>query len=138
VTALVTPAGDYVGGLQVGTLDVRFAAEEEEEALGEALRSFVGQLDEGTTLHFLYRVDEKTSGFSSMITRASIAWGPPEWHGCASTTHTYPEMTPSSPFGLLNPCIRSAIASPRKIGTRFVSLWPGRTLFRRVRTSSAS
>jgi len=61
VTALVTPAGDYVGGLQVGTLDVRFAAEEEEEVLGEALRSFVGQLDEGTTLHFLYWVDEKTS-----------------------------------------------------------------------------
>ena len=59
VTALVTPGGDYVGGLQLGTLDVRFANEEAQASVGEALRSFVGGLDEGTTLHFLYRVDGK-------------------------------------------------------------------------------
>ncbi len=58
VTALVTPALDYVGGLEVGTLDVRFAGEDQIASIGEALRSFVASLDDDTTLHFLYCVEE--------------------------------------------------------------------------------
>jgi len=56
VTALVTPALDYVGGLELTPLDVRFAQEEHIVTLGEALRSFVGSLDDGCSLLFLYRV----------------------------------------------------------------------------------
>src|SRR6266849_6642121 len=56
VTALVTPALDYVGGLELTPLDVRFAQEEHVVTLGEALRSFVGSLDDGCSLLFLYRV----------------------------------------------------------------------------------
>jgi hypothetical protein len=57
VTALVTPALDYVGGLELGSLDVRFATEEQIAAIGEALRSFVASLDDEVTLHFLCRGD---------------------------------------------------------------------------------
>jgi hypothetical protein len=56
VAALVTPALDYVGGLELGTLDVRFAGEDQIESIGEALRSFVGSLEDDTTLHFLHSV----------------------------------------------------------------------------------
>ncbi len=58
VTAIVTPALDYVGGLELGTLDVRFAVEDQIASIGEALRSFVASLDDETTLHFLYWVEE--------------------------------------------------------------------------------
>jgi hypothetical protein len=58
VTALVTPALDYVGGLELGTLDVRFADEDQIAGIGEALRSLVGSLDDETTLHFIHRVEE--------------------------------------------------------------------------------
>ncbi len=57
VTALVTPALDYVGGLELGSLDVRYAGEDQLASIGEALRSLVASLDDETTLHFLYRVE---------------------------------------------------------------------------------
>ena len=57
VTALVTPALDYVGGLELGSLDVRYAGEDQLASIGEALRSMVASLDDETTLHFLYRVE---------------------------------------------------------------------------------
>jgi hypothetical protein len=56
VTALVTPALDYVGGLELGTKDVRFESDEGVAALGEGLRSLVSTLDERTSLLFLYQV----------------------------------------------------------------------------------
>jgi hypothetical protein len=59
VTALVTPSADYVGALEIGTLDTRFAGEGEQEGTGEALRSFMSGVDEGTTLHFVYRVERR-------------------------------------------------------------------------------
>jgi hypothetical protein len=59
VTALITPALDYVGGLELGTLDVRYAGDDQIASIGEALRSFVSSLDDETTLHFLQRVDER-------------------------------------------------------------------------------
>lgn len=58
VTALVTPALDYVGGLELGTLDVRFAGDDEIAGIGEALRSLVASLDDETTLHLIQRVEE--------------------------------------------------------------------------------
>ena len=58
VTALVTPALDYVGGLELGTLDVRFAGDDQIASIGEALRSLVASLDDETTLHFIQRVEE--------------------------------------------------------------------------------
>lgn len=57
VTALITPALDYVGALEVTPLDARYASEGALATTGEALRSFVASLDDGTTLHFLYRVE---------------------------------------------------------------------------------
>jgi hypothetical protein len=58
VTALITPALDYVGGLELGTLDVRFAGEDQIAGIGEALRSLVAALDDESTLHFIQRVEE--------------------------------------------------------------------------------
>jgi hypothetical protein len=58
VTALVTPALDYVGGFELGCLDARFVADETLEGIGEALRSLLAGLDDGCTLHFLYRVTD--------------------------------------------------------------------------------
>jgi hypothetical protein len=57
VTCLVTPALDYVGALELGTLDVRFASEDAIAGVGEGLRQLVGSLDDATTLHFLYRAE---------------------------------------------------------------------------------
>jgi hypothetical protein len=57
VTALVTPALDYVGGLELGSLDVRYAGEDQIASIGEGLRSLVASLEDETTLHFLYRVE---------------------------------------------------------------------------------
>jgi len=59
VTALVTPALDYVGALELGGLDVRFASDEALAGAGEALRSFVGGLDDACNLLFLSRVYEE-------------------------------------------------------------------------------
>lgn len=56
VTALVTPALDYVGVLELSTLDARFASNDAVAGLGEALRALIGSTDDGCTLHFLYRV----------------------------------------------------------------------------------
>src|SRR5262249_24281847 len=55
VTALVTPALDYVGGRELKPRDPRFAGQEELATLGEGLRRFVGSLDDGSTLLFLTR-----------------------------------------------------------------------------------
>jgi hypothetical protein len=57
VTCLVTPALDYVGALELGTLDVRFASEDAIAGVGEGLRQLVGSLEDSTTLHFLYRAE---------------------------------------------------------------------------------
>ena len=57
VTCLVTPALDYVGALEIGTLDVRFANDDAIAGIGEGLRQLVSGLDDGTILHFLYRVE---------------------------------------------------------------------------------
>ena len=77
VTALVTPAGDYVGALQLGTLDVRFADDAQAEAIGEALRSMLGELEEGVTLHFLYRVTAHTESaigeYEQLCTSSAVA-----------------------------------------------------------------
>src|SRR5262249_5895761 len=59
--ALITPALDYVGGLELRPIDIRFAHEEHITGLGEALRSFVGSLDDGCSLLFLYRVDANSA-----------------------------------------------------------------------------
>jgi hypothetical protein len=56
VSAIVTPALDYVGGFELGSLDVRYAGEDQIASIGEGLRSLVGSLDDDTTLHFLYQV----------------------------------------------------------------------------------
>lgn len=56
VTALITPALDYVGALEVTPVDARFAGDEAIAGAGEGMRSFVSGLDDDCTLHFLYRV----------------------------------------------------------------------------------
>ena len=58
VTALVTPALDYVGGLALRGLDTRFLKDDEAAQLGEGLRDLLAGLGEEVTLHFLYRVHE--------------------------------------------------------------------------------
>jgi hypothetical protein len=58
VTALVTPALDYVGALELSPVDCRFDRDDQIGALGEGLRSFVSSLDDECTLLFLYRVHE--------------------------------------------------------------------------------
>ncbi len=57
VTALITPALDYVGALELGLLDARFASEDAIAGVGEALRSFLGGLEDECVLQFLYQVD---------------------------------------------------------------------------------
>jgi len=59
VTALITPALDYVGGLELATTDVQLLAEDKAEALGEGVRSLVSTLDDDSTLLFLYRVHDE-------------------------------------------------------------------------------
>lgn len=56
VTALITPALDYVGALELGSVDVRYASPDVRATLGEGLRTLVASLEDKTTLHFLYRV----------------------------------------------------------------------------------
>ena len=55
-TALVTPALDYVGGLDLEGVDASCASEGRIQAVGEGLRTLVSSLEDGTTLHFLRRV----------------------------------------------------------------------------------
>ena len=57
-TVLVTPALDYVGGLELTGVDARFVTEEQMAVLGEGLRSFLGSVDDECSLLFLYRVGE--------------------------------------------------------------------------------
>jgi len=58
VTALLTPALDYVGGLELGTKDVRFESAEAIAQLGESLRNLISSLDDRCSLLFLYRVTD--------------------------------------------------------------------------------
>jgi hypothetical protein len=53
VTALVTPALDYVGGLRVSGVDPRYWTEAQRAQLGEGLRDFLGGLEEEANLLFL-------------------------------------------------------------------------------------
>jgi len=58
VTALITPALDYVGGLELGTKDVRFESGEVIAQLGESLRNLISSLDDRCSLLFVYRVTD--------------------------------------------------------------------------------
>jgi len=58
VTALITPALDYVGCLGLRGVDTRFLKDDEAEQLGEGLRELLSGLEEQVSLHFLYRVHE--------------------------------------------------------------------------------
>jgi hypothetical protein len=58
VTALVTPWLEYVGGLEPGTIDIRFAGDDHIAHFGEGLRNLVSSLDDDCSLLFLYRVSE--------------------------------------------------------------------------------
>jgi hypothetical protein len=67
VTALVTPALDYVGGLELSGIDIRFASEGSLASVGEGLRSLVGSLDDDCTLFFLTQVlDENREAIEPM------------------------------------------------------------------------
>jgi len=44
VTALITPGLDYVGGLELGTKDIRFESAEAIGQLGESLRNLVPRI----------------------------------------------------------------------------------------------
>jgi hypothetical protein len=56
-TVLVTPALDYVGALELGCLHVDFAGEDSIAGIGDGLRNLVAGMEDGTTLHFLYRTE---------------------------------------------------------------------------------
>lgn len=58
VTALITPALDYVGCLGLEGIDTRFLKEEALAQRGEAVREFLGGLEEEVSLLLLYRVHE--------------------------------------------------------------------------------
>jgi hypothetical protein len=76
VTALVTPALDYVGVVELSTVDARFASDEAVAGLGEALRALVAGSEDGWTLHFLYRVstdvDDAISTYESVSARQPL------------------------------------------------------------------
>ncbi len=71
VAALVTPALDYVGLLEVGTVDARFASADAIAGLGEALRALISGSEDGWTLHFLARVVTDASGDIADYRRAT-------------------------------------------------------------------
>jgi conjugal transfer ATP-binding protein TraC len=58
VTALITPALDYVGCLGLDGIDMRFLQEEARTQRGEGLRELLGSLEEEVSLLFLYRVHD--------------------------------------------------------------------------------
>lgn len=55
-TVLVTPAGDYVGALELQGLDIQFIGDSEADGLGEALRSLISSQQENCNLLFLHRI----------------------------------------------------------------------------------
>lgn len=57
VTYILTPSLGYVGGLELGTLDTRYAADAALASLGEGLARVVASAEDGTTLHFIYRAE---------------------------------------------------------------------------------
>jgi TraG P-loop domain len=58
VTALITPALDYVGCLGLDGIDTRFLKDDARDQRGEAIRELLGGLDEEVCLLLLYRVHE--------------------------------------------------------------------------------
>ncbi len=58
VTALVTPALDYVGCLGIDGIDTRFLTDDERAQRGEAMRELLGSLDDEVSLMLVYRVRE--------------------------------------------------------------------------------
>ncbi|RKG67470.1 hypothetical protein, partial [Corallococcus terminator] len=57
VTAVVTPAMDYVGGFELQPRDITYESAEGIEEFGEALRSFLASVEDEAVLRFVYRVD---------------------------------------------------------------------------------
>lgn len=84
VTALVTPALDYVGAVEVTTVDVRFASGAAIESLGEQLRSVLAAADDGWTLHFLARTstdcDSELRDYEVSAQRGEAGDTPPALH----------------------------------------------------------
>jgi len=72
-TALVTPALDYVGALEVEGVDARYASDGRIQAVGEGLRALVASLEDGTTLHFVRRVAPDTGAEVQEYERATAA-----------------------------------------------------------------
>ena len=79
VTALVTPALDYVGCLGLEGIDTRFLKEDACAQRGEALRELLGGLDEEVSLLVLCRVHEDVETDIDAY-RAAVAPGAtPAW-----------------------------------------------------------
>lgn len=53
---MITPSLDYVGALEVTTVDPRFASEQSIAGFGEQLRNVIAAAEDGWNLHFLHRV----------------------------------------------------------------------------------
>jgi TraG P-loop domain len=62
VTALITPALDYVGCLGLDGIDTRFLTADALAQRGEAVRELLAGLDEEVSLLLLYRVQEDVEG----------------------------------------------------------------------------
>lgn len=76
-TVLVTPALDYVGCLELGGIDVRFLSDAGVAGVGEALRSFIGGLEDHCSLLFLSRVyEEDAATIAAFEAATSGASGP--------------------------------------------------------------
>ncbi len=82
VTALITPALDYVGCLGLDGIDTRFLQADERAQRGEAIRELLGGLDDEVSLLLLYRVYEDVeadiadylAGVSAPSTPATTAY----------------------------------------------------------------
>ena len=94
VTALVTPALDYVGGLAVSPFDLRFEGEEASARVGEALRGFVSSLEDECTLHLLYRVTLGGGDDVAAYERASAAAEPESLRRYVQARAGYLSSTP--------------------------------------------
>ena len=122
VTALITPALDYVGGLELGGIDPRFAGEGPIASIGEGLRGLVGSLDDGVTLHFLYRV---TSGAEAQIREYEQIAGSaaePALRCSAEARSAAGSSTPTPPPSPKPPTLRSSSPS-RSSATASPGAW---------------
>lgn len=57
VTYILTPGLDYVGGVELGTLDTRYASGAALEGIGEGMARVVANAEDGTVLQFIYRAE---------------------------------------------------------------------------------